>query len=344
MKLAGHRVEKFLRDPGPAVTAVLLYGPDQGLVRERADRLVATVAGDATDPFRVAELAPDHIKDDRARLIDEAAALSLSGGRRVVRVREGRDALADAVRALLEGAAGGGLVVIEAGELGPRSSLRQIFEGAERAVAIACYLDEGEALRSLIAGELSAGGFGVSGEALDLLAAHLGADRGLTRRELEKLVLYKGETGRIEVDDVLAVIADAGSVSMDSLAYAACGGDTAALDRALAAALAEGVQPIPLLRAVARHLQRLLQARATMAAGGTSKQAVDALRPAIFFRLQPLFRGQLETAGPGRLARALSTVTEAELACKRTGAPQALLCHQALVRVAMLMRSRQPAQ
>jgi DNA polymerase-3 subunit delta len=156
---------------------------------------------------------------------------------------------------------------------------------------------------------------------------------------LEKLALYKGGPGQVEVDDVLAVVGDAGAVSLDAIAFAACGGDFATLDRTLDTASAEGVQAIPLLRAVARHLQRLLQAHAVVAKGGTPKQAMDALRPAVFFRVQPQFRRQMDLWRGARLSDGLALLTETEIGCKRTGAPQELLCQRALFLLAELARS-----
>src|SRR4029077_5187753 len=97
MKVAPRDQARFLKSADPSVAAVLFYGPDQGLVRERALDLVTRIAGDAGDPFRVAELSAAQLKDDPARLADEAAALSLSGGRRVLRLREAGDNHADAL-------------------------------------------------------------------------------------------------------------------------------------------------------------------------------------------------------------------------------------------------------
>jgi DNA polymerase III subunit delta len=339
MKLTVQRVEPFIRNPDSSIVAALLYGPDHGLIRERADRLATSVAGDASDPFRVAELSAESLKDDTARLADEAAAIPFSGGRRVVRVRDGKDTLVDAVRNLLETGGGGGMVIIEAGELGPRSPLRQTFETAPRAVALACYLDEGEALRKVISEALAGHGLLVADDAADLLEALLGADRGLTRNEIEKLALYKGEPGRVSAEDVLAVVSGAASVSFDAMAYAACDGNDAALDRGLTSAYAEGLQAIPLLRAVARHLLRLLQGRSAMARGASAVQAVESLKPPVFFRMQPAFRRQLDCWRPATIARALIIIIEAEMDCKETGAPQELLCHRALLNLCQLARS-----
>ena len=90
MKLAPQRVAAFLRDPGPC-RVVLLHGEDHGMIRDRAAALVRAVAGSLDDPFLVAELG----REDIVRLADEAASLALTGGRRVVRLRETTDAATD---------------------------------------------------------------------------------------------------------------------------------------------------------------------------------------------------------------------------------------------------------
>ena len=93
MKISGSRINQFLRQPDPKVAAVLLFGPDQGLVRERAEELVLTVVDDPEDPFRVSVLTGADIKADPPCLVDEAAQFSMTGGRRVIWVHEATDGL-----------------------------------------------------------------------------------------------------------------------------------------------------------------------------------------------------------------------------------------------------------
>ncbi len=88
MKLTGARLKAFLNQPDPAIVAALVFGPDRGLVQERAERLTTAVAGTTTDPFVVAEIAADALRGDPARLTDEAMAFAPSGGRRAVRIRD----------------------------------------------------------------------------------------------------------------------------------------------------------------------------------------------------------------------------------------------------------------
>ena len=93
---------------------------------------------DRNDPFRIAELTPARLKEDPARLADEAAAIALTGGRRAVVVRDASDGVTGAVSGFLADPKGDALVVLEGGELGPRSSLRKLFEGADNAAALVC--------------------------------------------------------------------------------------------------------------------------------------------------------------------------------------------------------------
>ena len=337
MKVAKPDQGRFLQSADPTVAAVLFYGPDQGLVRERAVGLVARVAGDAADPFRVAELTAAQMKDDPTRLVDEAAALSLSGGRRVLRLREAADGHAEALGELLAGPPPASFLVLEAGDLAPRSALRRVFESAANAAAIACYLDDDEVLGKVIGDALKGYGLAIGQEALAYLIAHLGGDRGVTRQELEKLALYVGPGAKqVTAEDVLAVIGDSSALSLDDLIFALGDGDRAAIDRGYARALMEGNDEIAILRAAARHIMRLHQ----VAASAEPRLAIKALRPPVFFKLENRFLAQLRLWSADRLGDALNRLNRAEIDIKTGAQPKAAVAERALLEIGGLARSR----
>src|SRR5260221_9358348 len=145
MKIPPNRLADFLRRPPPEIRGALLYGPDAGLVRERADQLTAAICGDLRDPFRISELTAAIVAADPARLADEVAAMSLVGGRRVVRIRDAGEALTALLAEAFAGSRGDSLIVIEAGDLPARSSLRKLCEATANAGAIACHADSARA-------------------------------------------------------------------------------------------------------------------------------------------------------------------------------------------------------
>ncbi|MEX1147754.1 MAG: hypothetical protein WEB93_05170, partial [Sphingomonadales bacterium] len=164
MKVKAGEITGLLRKLDPRFRAILIYGPNEGLVRERADAIARLVVDDLRDPFNVASLTVANLKEDPARLTDEAAAISMLGGQRVVRVDGAVDSVAGPLRNFLEDPKGDGLVIIAAGDLPPRSDLRKTVEGAANAAAIPCYGDDARALTDLIHDSLRGHGLDVDGD------------------------------------------------------------------------------------------------------------------------------------------------------------------------------------
>jgi DNA polymerase-3 subunit delta len=335
-KLDARRVGTFLADPGPC-RAVLLHGDDAGLVRERAEALVLAVAGSRDDPFRVAELTREAAVRGGA-LAGEAAAQSLTGGRRVVRVRDATDGLAGAVKeALAERGGGDSLIVLEAGELTARSKLRVLLEEEPRAAVIGCYRERGAELAASIGRMLKEHGVEAEPSALDWLAGRLGEDRLLMRREVEKIALYAGAGGRVGEEDAVACVAEGAALDLDEALMAATAGRAAEADRALDAAFADGANPVQVVRAALRHVQRLHLASVSMGQGGPAA-AMGALRPPVFFRHRPAFETALRLWPSAALEAAAGALLEAEKRTKTTALKDAV---DAVARAAVMALARQ---
>jgi DNA polymerase III subunit delta len=337
MKLPAAGVAAFLRRPDRAIRAVLLYGPDAGLVSERADVLARTVCPELKDPFRVADLSGAALADP-ARLADEAAQMSLMGGRRVVRVREGADRLARLFGGFFEDTPGDALIIVEGGDLPGSSSLRRVFEGASAGVAIGCYPDTARDRAAVIGEALRAHRITASADATQYLVEHLGNDRLVTRSELEKLALYAGDGGRVEFEDARLSVGDSAEIELDDAIMAAAEGDAARVDRVLGKVFQEGESPVSVIRAMLRHLHRLHVLAARQAGGSSLAQVMSSARPPVFFKQEANFKRQLTLWTEAGLRAQLDRVGQAELRMKLTGLPAETICRQAMLAVAQAAR------
>jgi DNA polymerase III subunit delta len=339
VKLQARAIDGFLRNPDPKVRAVLLYGPDGGLVRDRAQQLGRKIVADLSDPFRVAEFLGRALADDPARLVDEAAALSFTGGRRLIRVREAEDNAAAAFAAFFDPLPpGDSLIVVESSDLGARSKLRLLFEGAEGGVAIPCYVEDEASLGRVIADLLHGHGLSADPDALEFLSAHLVGDRMVARGEVEKLAIYIGDAKRVRLEDVQACVGDSAALSMDEPIWAAAEGDFATLDRSLARLFAEGTSPVPILRGAQRHFQRLHLIGGQIAAGKSAEAAVESIRPPVFFKLKSRLIAQTRRWSPNLVRQALERLVDAEADCKKTHMPDETICARVLFQLASLAR------
>ena len=113
MKITFRNIEPFVQSPDPAAMVILVYGPDHGLMQERAKIMGGTVVNDTKDPFNVAIISSDKLSEDPALLSDEANAMSMMGGRRLVRVEGAGDKITPLVKAYLENPNANALIILE---------------------------------------------------------------------------------------------------------------------------------------------------------------------------------------------------------------------------------------
>lgn len=329
MKIDARRIEGFLVNPAPA-RVVLFHGDDEGLIHEYAATLVRNIAGSLDDAFRVSEVD----RDGFGRLPDEVAAMSLIGGRRVVRVREATDAAAPHVQKVLAGD-GPGLLVLEGAGLGGKSRLKALLDKSDHAGTVACYPMDARAVTQLARTIMADHQVKSDTDTINWLASQLGVDRAVTRGELEKLVLYAGPGGEIDMPAARACIGDLSGLSIEDALFAATDGDVVATDRALELAMAEGAAAVSVIRQALIHLQRVVRVRALVEDGMAAEAAVKALRPPLFFRREPAFTRALRHWSLSSLEHATGRLWEAEKACKRTGAPAEILCRNAIIGLAL---------
>jgi DNA polymerase III subunit delta len=332
--------ERFIEKPPRGLSAALVFGPDQGLVRERVERLVLSVVPDLNDAFRVSDLDDSVLLDDAARLYDEAAAIAMLGGRRVVRVRGAGNALAKLFESFLDDHAGDALVVVESGELARGTGLRRVFEEHEKAYAVACYPDSQSDLFEVVRAALKAEGLSIEPEALEDAVSRLGSDRGVTRRELEKLVLYVRGEKRVTLADVRAAMGDEAEARIEEACDAAAAGDLPKLDLALERLWLADTSPVAVVRTAMGHFQRLALLKSYGERGESADAAIRRLRPPVHFARVASLKAQLQKWSEGRIGDALELLLDTEALCKTTAVPPEAVCARALFNVAAMARAR----
>jgi DNA polymerase-3 subunit delta len=338
MKINYRQIDGFVKKPDPAARVILIYGPDAGLMKDRATKISKSIVEDITDPFNVAKISPEKITEDPALLESEANAVSMMGGARLVIIESANEKIVPALKSYLENPSPDNLVIIEAGELSPRSSLRKLCESAKNAAAIPCYIDDERALLGIIRTHLKEFHLTISNDACSWLAQNISGDRQKVLMELDKLATYMGVgtehvSREISIDDVMACCGAAGARGFDDLVYSTAGGRTERALQAYNHLLEEGVPAIAIFRAMQTHFRRLHQASILVAEGLQPEQAMGKLTPPIFFKLQSDFESQMKKWKNEDILGTLTRLAQLEAESKKTGAPAETLCGQALLSI-----------
>ncbi|MGH6922300.1 MAG: DNA polymerase III subunit delta [Propylenella sp.] len=299
-----HEADRFLAAPPDSLRLFLVYGSDQGAITERARRVerLAVKRGGAETVTRIGS---DELSSDPGRVVDEVQSASLFGGEPVValRVTDGRHNVIGAVGPVLDRPPDAAWLIVEAGDLASTSPLRKAFERNEHAVAVPAYPLEGRDLASFVRATAEEAGVTIDPRAFDMLMDSLGGDRLAARGELEKLLLYAGDSKSIGVEDVAAIVGDTTEARTDNGIDAALNGDHEALETELDRLRSEGGSAVAAGTLALRHLIMLQSLRVAVDAGSSVSDAMRFARPPIFFRR----RDNVEAALSRWTARALAS-------------------------------------
>jgi DNA polymerase III subunit delta len=255
----------------------LVHGPDEGLAHERVNAIVRNLVDGDPDPLRLVRLEGDAVARDPGALADEAYAVSMFGGARVIWIdAQARDLLA-ALEPLFARPPTDCAIVVKAGQLRKGTGLRAAFETSPISAAIECYSDDASTLETLIDAEARAAGLSIAPDARAALVALTGADRQTTRGEIAKLMLYARGKSPVTAEDVEAIVSDAGPSNLDEVVDQALLGDLPAVETSLTRFFHEGGEGDLLMIRLVQRLQLLHRLRLEMDQGRSFDSACQAL-------------------------------------------------------------------
>lgn len=328
MKLTGSAIDRFLRTPDERISAVLVFGPNYGLIQEHAKALLARSGGE------ISEMRGSQVQDEPALLHDAAYASSLFGGGAPIFLREATDKIFATLNEILEQPdPARNFIVVEAGELTPKSKLRALFENTPHLAAIACYAETGEQLAQRLKEAAAEQNCHISSDALDYIIDRLPGDRAAQRQEMEKLLLYVGDGNEITIRDAMACIGDAADVEVFDLPWQVFSGEGPVVDKSLTRLAEESTADILMLRTLLGHALKLHQAQSAIRGGQSQSMAMQSLRPPIFRNQESKFQLQLRRWPLPALTKAIGALNEAERQCKSTGYPSAAIVRQLAIQL-----------
>jgi DNA polymerase-3 subunit delta len=300
VKAARGSIGRAVDQPKNDVRFYLFHGPDEGQSHALATRLVEALGATKC------AISAAAVKSDPASLVDEASAMSLFGGKRVVWIEPATKDLEGALTALFDAPATESPVVGIAGALPKSSSLLKLAEASPLALAYASYAPEGQDAERMVIDVARRFGLKISPPVAARLAASGGNDQAIIAQELQKLALYIGASPQApkELDHpaIDAVGADSAEGDLQRLADLALTGDVAGLTEELARLPASAIEAVPVIRSLQRRLLMLAPLRARLERG----ERADAVLTPLFFRERPKVQQMLTRWS----AEGLATIAE----------------------------------
>jgi DNA polymerase-3 subunit delta len=328
---------RFLADGFRRYPLVLVFGPDEGSVRTRVRLMAEKLLGADSDPMSRVEFDADALAADPARLLDEANAMAMFGGKRVIIVTNAGKTPKAAWQPLLDVPPLDSTVLFQADDLARKSPIRVAFEENPQAAALACYAPSRGDLQSMIDARTGAAGLSITPAARSYLADLIGADYALAEGELEKLLLYCHGKIAVDVADIDAMIVDTSDQGGYEPIDRAFEGKLEEIEPVALRSFREGINPSGLLVLALNHTMMLRRLTEAQRQSGLDK----ALRSErVHFKREDRIRRQLANWDAALLARAASVLAIAQEQSRKTAVLDETIVLRALWSVALAARRR----
>lgn len=337
MKSNKASIGRSVDQPDPKVRFYLLLGPDEAQSRALASRLLAAIGAQKF------ELSAGSLKSNPALLIDEAAALSLFGEKRIVWIEPAGNEIVEAVEALLGAENIESPTVAIAGALTKASPLLKLAESSPRALAYTAYAPEGEEAARVVIDLGRRVGLKISPPIAARLAENCGNDQAIAAMELEKLALFVGASPHspkeLEHEALDAIGAESSEGDFLRLADLALLGEVGEVAELLSR-LTAGSEAIPAVRSLQRRLLFLAPARARIERGERLDGVMASFGKALFWKDKAKVEAMLKRWSAQEIATIAQRAGTLERSLMFSNAPPREALGEELLAVARKARGR----
>lgn len=337
MKATKATIGRSVDQPADAIRFYLFHGQDESQSRGLAIRLLEALGASKC------VVAGGAVKSDPASLVDEAGALSLFGGKRLIWIEPATKDVEEGIAALLDAPAVENPVVAIAGALPRTSPLLKMAEASPQAIAFASYVPEGQDAERMVIDVGRRFGLKVSSPVAARLADACGNDQAIAAQELQKFALYIDASPQTPkaldesaIDDVGADNAEGDFLRLADLALA---GEINELTEELARMPAGGSEAIPVVRSLQRRLMMLAPARARVERGERVDAVMTSLGKSLFWKDKSKVQRMLSKWSAEDLATISDRAGKLERSLIFTAAPDREALGEELLAIARKARS-----
>lgn len=332
MKIQSSKVDSFVQtiDKEKEIKGVVIYGPDSGLVAVRFKEIAGKISPDLKDPFNVVFISEERLKNNPTAIFDEFLAMSMLGGRRLIIIKNAGNTLTKTLKDIFkEDPKTENFILITAGNLDTKSSLRKFAETSKHIASIPCYKDDKNKISQIVNQKLREYGFIYNNDVVNALVSNFGGNRLIILNEIEKLALYKDNDKKLTVDDLNDCIKDVSESNVDELINGFANLDKNLIYKLLQKISSEGINFILIIRSLLNYYLKLQLIKYQIENGTDFNEITRTHR--IFWKQIPLLKRHLSIWSSKMIDHFLEKLIELEIKCKTSGSHPNVLLERFLI-------------
>lgn len=336
MKIQNYKIDSFCLNFNNSTPAILIYGQDYGLKDERASLIINNYLGQSKN---IIDFDGKSIISNPEILEIELNSISLLSEKKVIRIRDANDKVSTIIENNILENNEECLLILISENLSPRSKLRIMFESNKDTVILPCYSDDKKNVLSIIDQMFKKNDIKIDALGKELLSEYLGADRLITRMEIEKAILYAGKKKELDLKNITSFLSDQTSINIDELYDLILMGKVKKAYRMLIKLQNEGVQAIQILRSFTRQLQNLYFIKDSLVTNKDLNYVIESFKPPIYFKRKENIKLHAYEWTASMINKALILIENAEISCKSPKSNPEYITKQTILSLAFLIKN-----
>lgn len=328
MKIATNLIDQYLKKIGQEkIAGCLLYGPETAVSRFRFDQIAKKIVEDLKDPFLVANLSNERLKNDHAILADEFYSISMLGGRKLITIKDANEDTVSALKILFSdpqyGRKSSNFILILAGDLAKTSALRKIVEDSQFLIALPSYEENINNIIENIKDLFGKNNIEITKEALNILVKNYGKDRNLLINEINKICAYMNYQGNLNAEILAKTSLQNHDENLYDFAILFANKNYQKCLEKAERAMEKSNESMLITRGLMNYFNKLYAGKLAMQAGKSVDEIIK--NSQIFFKNENDFRQNLQNISLKFIIKILQALEKLEINLKKGLLPQNLL-------------------
>ena len=318
MKIAPFKIDEFIKniDQNNDISAVLIYGPESGLISIREKEIAKKITSDIFDPFAFSDISIKQIEENGNILFDEFFSVSMFSGQKLIKINPASNKITKNLKALFEvDSKSDNFILIVAGELDTSSSLRKFAEKHPKIAAIACYEDNIATISNIVRAEFAKNNIKIEPGIIEFINSKFGKNRLIILNEINKIITYLGEGKNLTLEIVQNLLSDISEVSINEFVNNFVSLDLKKSMIILEQIYYQKISPIVIIRYLQNYFFKLYKIAASITNGSNLEVEMKSQR--IFFKDQAFFRKHHQIWQIKSIEQILMKLQELEIKCKK---------------------------
>ena len=318
MKGKQQDIQSIIEAKETSFKAVLLYGPNSFVIADLYKKLSKSLIDEEKEIFGSREFDAKEITGDAGEFYNETQSLALGSKQKYLKVNMTGSEAGGAILDFLKIEQNDVTLIIKAGTLSPRSSLRKAVEGSNSSIIVPFYEDDAKSLISFMQDKAKQNNFSITRESCNEIISLSGLDRGRINNSIESLMLYleTSSSREIGVEEVKLVLFDSNQSQTNELCKNVCLGKTEESQKILSRLTLQGVTAPQFVSAFLAHFQKIHMTGLRVLSGASISGAIKEIKPPIFYKEIKSYQSQVENWNTKKTERALDILIEADLKTK----------------------------